>query len=174
MGGSIMRKVTKAKRSQYLSYQMIERLQLNPLERAVLQTIWSKPHYLMAKLSDIGRVIGRSGRTVQRAIKTLVEKGIIVKQYTTGKIQRLKLVALEVQNQIAKHGPILGLLKRALTKSGHDKNVRSDTTSVSGPIKNKEKELVSFRGASLKPKKIDLNQAKEAFFAKARALGHQC
>ena len=121
-------------RTQYLNYNYIITMPLNPVERALLQVIHTRPQYCLENLEELGRLIQRSARTVQRAITTLVQKGILQKSYTMFKRIKLVLATMEEQVKIAKSGPIAQALRFCNFKKSQRKksNAVDDTTSVSG------------------------------------------
>jgi len=86
------------------------------------------------KLDDMSHIINRSGKTVQRAVKGLIEKGLINRKHTTGKILKLSLKSVDDQWQNA---------SKYMENSGQDISVLSDRTSVSEPIntRNKQKNI---------------------------------
>lgn len=142
-------------RTQYLSYKLLDLPLLSPTERALLQIIHIRPEYCLENLASLGRSINRSARTVQRAITTLIQKGIITKKYTTFKRIILKIVPLEDQEKIASGGVISQVFK--FCKFAKSKIKRPDTTlmsgidttSVSEPI-NKSNKIKSIPNAILK------------------------
>jgi len=121
-------------RTQYLNYNYIISMPLNPVERSLLQVIHTRPQYCLENLEELGRLIQRSARTVQRAITTLVQKGILKKTYTLFKRIKLVLASMEEQLKIAKSGPIAQALRFCNFKKSQRKksDAVDDTTSVSG------------------------------------------
>lgn len=119
---------------QAISFKVLQTSILTPVERSVLGVINTETQYFLMKLDDIGLMINRSGKTVQRAVKTLFEKGLIDRKHTTGKKLKLSLKPLEEQWQNA---------LKYMENSGQDISVLSDRTSVSEPIntRNKQKNI---------------------------------
>lgn len=145
-----------SQRSQYLSYNFLQKIPLSPVEHALLNIIKIRPNYCLETLKYLGECISRSARTVQRAIKTLIEKGVLNKKYTNGKKMILTIATLETQENIAKNGILNRVLKfcafqRKRNKAKRDKNVVSDTTSVSSSIKSSN-EIKSILNTELKTK----------------------
>lgn len=145
-------------RSQYLNYTYLLSMPLSPLERALLQVVHTRPQYCLENLSELGRLLQRSARTVQRAITTLTQKGILKKTYTMFKRIKLVLVTLDEQEKIAKAGPIAQALRYCNFKKSQRKKSDAvydttsvsglDTTSVAGSI-NRSNEIKSIYKSSL-------------------------
>ena len=169
-------------RTQYLSYKLLAMPLLSPTERAVLQVIHCRPEYCLENLATLGHSINRSARTVQRAITTLIQKGIITRKYTAFKRMVLRLVSLEDQDKIASGGLISQLFKFCkFTKSKkkvHDTTSVSspDTTSVSESIKRSNKRTsilntslkkFNFEGKNLEKEKQRQIEAYRSYLAQA-------
>jgi hypothetical protein len=107
---------------------------LNPVERSLLQVVSTRPQYCLENLNELGRLLQRSARTVQRAITTLTQKGILKKTYTMFKRIKLVLATLNEQDKIAKSGPIAQALRYCNFMKSKKKKSDAvyDTTSVSG------------------------------------------
>lgn len=167
-------------RSQYLSYKLLDTSLLNPVERSLLQVITVRPEYCLENLATIAASINRSIRTVQRAIDTLLQKGIITKKYTTFKRMILRVVSIEDQDKLASGGLITQVLK--FCKFAKSKKKRPDmtlvsgidTTSVSESIKssNKENSILNtllkkndFKGKNLEEEKKSQLEAYKKFLA---------
>jgi hypothetical protein len=159
---------------------------LNPVERSLLQVIHTRPQYCLENLEELGRLIQRSARTVQRAITTLVQKGILQKTYTMFKRIKLVLASLEEQSKIAKSGPVAQALKYCnfLKYKKKKSDTVDDTTSVSGiyttsmsgPI-NTSNKIKSIINTDLKlmnktPKNLELEKQRQ-LLAMAEYLKHQ-
>jgi DNA-binding Lrp family transcriptional regulator len=107
---------------------------LSPVERSLLQVVSTRPQYCLENLNELGRLLQRSARTVQRAITTLTQKGILKKTYTMFKRIKLVLATLDEQDKIAKSGPIAQALRYCNFMKSKKKKSDAvyDTTSVSG------------------------------------------
>lgn len=116
-----------SQRTQYLSYKLMESSILSCQERALLQVICNRPNFCLENLDNLARTINKSSRTVQRLIKSLVEKGIIIKKYTNYKRVILTLVSIEDQDKIATGE---GLMNQAF-KLAKLKKKHPDTTPMS-------------------------------------------
>lgn len=158
-------------RTQYLSYKLLDMPLLSPTERALLQIIHIRPEYCLENLAAIGRSINRSARTVQRAITTLMQKGIITRKYTTFKRLILRIVSIDEQDKIASGGVISQVFK--FCKFAKSKKKRHDTTSVSGSnttsvsgsinISNKIKSIpnTSLKKFDFKPKDLESEKKRQ-------------
>lgn len=145
-------------RTQFVSYDLLRSGKINCVESAVINYINSFSKECRVKLSEIARGIQKSVRTVQRAINSLLKKGLINRTYTTFKRCVLSLMNLEIQTKVAKDG--LAIVKNIFNWSSKNKknstkssDVTSvsdhDVTSVSHPtrnetLKNKTKNIVKF------------------------------
>jgi DNA-binding Lrp family transcriptional regulator len=107
---------------------------LSPVERSLLQVVSTRPQYCLENLNELGRLLQRSARTVQRAITTLTQKGILKKTYTMFKRIKLVLATLDEQDKIAKGGPIAQALRYCNFMKSKKKKSDAvyDTTPVSG------------------------------------------
>jgi DNA-binding MarR family transcriptional regulator len=133
------------KRNQFVNYQLIRSNRFTPNERAVIQIIESYSDRCELKHSDIATMLNRSVSTVQRAIRGLIEKGMIVRTYTVFKRCVLRLKSLAEQKELLSFA---GLIKQiARTKKTRMKSsdlssmTELDRSSVTEPTRSKTLEI---------------------------------
>lgn len=88
-----------------------------PTEKSVLLHVVSYSQYCSDSHATIGLGMRRSAITARRAIKSLVEKGILKKSYTKSKHTKLTLISLDEQKKLRSGSPFqiaLRLMKSKL------------------------------------------------------------
>jgi DNA-binding MarR family transcriptional regulator len=121
-----------ASRSQYISHKLITSTMLSIQEISLLSIINSRPHYCLENLTELGRLMNRSARTVQRTIEKLVSKGIVKRTYTTFKRLKLVIVSMAEQESLLNGGIMAQVFKYcSFKKRKKIKGLRHDTTSMS-------------------------------------------
>lgn len=130
---------------QSVDFVLIRSGQFSTVELAVISYINSFSEYCAPRaIADIGVAIGKSERTVRRAIDSLVLKGMITKTYRTFKRVTLRLVDLAHQKSIRG----VGMIKKVIRNVRKSHNKSSDRTSMTDlirtsmtePIQNKDQE----------------------------------
>lgn len=174
-------------RSNYSDYNFIRTITLTPVEKSVMSYVLTYSDYCSDSSEKIGRSMGRSAKTIRRAVHSLRAKGILIVKYTFFKKFHMKLASLEEQRKIlASKGMLIvsnisKYLRRKSSKSLKNHPDRTsvsshDRTSVSYLNKKETKEIkqsnIDEKNAafSLKPKQ-SFDELRQIALSKALSLG---
>lgn len=141
--------ISASSRSQFLDFNLTRSGFLTPVEHALLNVIMSFSDHCQMNQAYLAKAINRSVRTVQRTIRSLIEKGMIDRTYTVFKRCFIRIRSLKAQAELMTAS---GIIKQALKvknsrmKSSHTTKVsRLYLPSMSEPTRSKTQEIKTGR-----------------------------